>query len=582
MVATDEEPVYLAELPRSVTVEEESTATYAVALATRPTADVTVTVQPSGDLILDPASFTFPQTDWDAARMVRVTAPADDNALHDTATLTHVASGGGYDFARALVTVAISDNAPEVSFETTRVSVREGGTATLTIRLERPLATATSIRYVVGADDDPGTGDADGNDHDGRGGVVTIPAGETGATVEIAVHDDDDIEPAHEVLAVRLELPPGRNLAVGADTALVVIHEGVCDRTALVRDELRGSRHCADITPADLAERYILNLERRDWAGPLQAGDLSGLSGTVEVRFNQNRLAALPATAFAGMESLFSVLLQDNDIAELPPHLFREREQLNYLYLQRNRLRALPAGVFAGLPDLRTLDVSENPGAPFPLRLEWGRPEFDAGPGSARLVATLREGAPFEMWARVSATSATLSADVVVVPAGATESAPITVTPTGAGTASVAFDAVSPVPGRVCGAYEDFAGFPCFQGLETGVGGELTFSLPRLPTELFSGESVSVPLSRLFELEPSRTHTFAAVSSDPTLAAVAIADGELTVSAPEDGGAGAVTVTVTATDGDGAVTERVLHIRVEARPGGMLRGWRRALLEQLR
>ena len=51
-------------------------------------------------------------------------------------------------------------------------------------------------------------------------------------------------------------------------TAAVVINEGVCHRTALIRDELRGSGHCADITPADLADRYILRLERRKLGGP--------------------------------------------------------------------------------------------------------------------------------------------------------------------------------------------------------------------------------------------------------------------------------------------------------------------------
>ena len=85
----------------------------------------------------------------------------------------------------------------------------EGGTATLTIRLERPLATATTLRYVLGTDDNPATGDAD-DDHDGQAGVVTIAAGETQATLEIAVHDDSDIEPAREVLAVELEIPPGQ------------------------------------------------------------------------------------------------------------------------------------------------------------------------------------------------------------------------------------------------------------------------------------------------------------------------------------------------------------------------------------
>ena len=580
VAASDDEPRYLAELPSAMTLEEESTGTYRVALATRPTSEVTVTVQPSGNLTLDRTSFTFAAGDWDTAQTVRVTAPADDNVTHETAILSHVARGGGYDSARALVTVAISDNAPEVSFDTTSVSVREGGTATLTIRLERPLATATTLRYVLGTDDNPATGDADDDDHDGRAGVVTIPAGQTQAALAIAVHDDSDIEPAREVLAVELEIPPGQLLARGALTASVVIDEGVCDRTALIRDELRGSAHCADVTPADLADWYILNLERRDWAGPLQAGDLSGLTGTVEVRFNRNRLTALPETAFLGLHSLFSVLLQDNDLAELPPRLFHGTK-LRYLSMQRNQLRALPAGVFSGLPNLTLLEVADNPGAPFPLRLEWARPDAGAGPDFATLVARLPVGAPFEIRARISATNGTLSADTVVVPAGATESARVIVTPTGAGGVRVAFDSVSPVPDDLCGAYGDFGGLPCFQGLETAIGEAVTVSLPRLPTELSPGDTLSLALSRLFRPDPAQMRTFSAVSSDPALASVTLEQGRLTIRSPDDAGSGTVTITVTAIGSDGTSTERILRIAVEPLPAGLLRGWRRALLEQL-
>ena len=580
VVAGDDEPRYLARLPRTMTVEEETTETYGVALAAPPTSDVTVDIRPSGNVTLDRTSLTFSQTDWDTPRTVRVTAPADNNGTHETATLTHVASGGGYDFARALVTVAINDNAPEVSFDSTLVSVREGGTVRLTVGLERPLAAAVDLRYVLGADDNAATGEADGADHDARDGVVTIPAGETRVTLEIVVHDDRDIEPAREALAVRLVVPPELPLASGALTAVVVIEEGVCDRSVLVRDELRGGRHCADISPADLADVYHLNLERRDWAGPLRVGDLSGLTGVPQVRLNQNRLAALPEAAFAGMDRLRGVLLEDNDLANLPPGLF-QAGALQHVYLQRNALRALPAGIFAGL-SLRRLNVADNPGAPFPLRLEWAQPALPVGPDSVMLAASLPLGAPFEMEARISATNADLSTDTVVVPAGGIESAPILVTRTGKGVARVAFDSVSPVPDRLCGAYDDFPGVPCFQGLETLVGEDFTFASPRLPTEVFSGESVSLPLSRLFRVDSSETRTFTAVSSDSTLASVAIADGRLIVSSPEDGDTGTVTVTVTATSGDGTSAERVLRIQVEPPPRGLLRGWRRALLEQLR
>ena len=100
------------------------------------------------------------------------------------------------------------------------------------------------------------------------------------------------------------------------------------------------------------------------------------------------------------------------------------------------------------------------------------------------------------MQARVSATNATLSTNTAVVPAGATESVPITVTPTGTGVARVAFDSVTSVPSDLCGAYGDFEGFPCFQGLETAIGDDVTFSLPR-----FADGSVLVAVERSTKAE---------------------------------------------------------------------------------
>ena len=582
VAVSDDETPYLAALPSTMTVEEGSTEAYEIALTARPTSDVTITVHPSGNLTIDPTSMTFPVTDWDDLRTVQVTARPDDNTIHETATLRHVASGGGYEYARALVTVELRDNAPEVFFESTRVSVREGGTAELTIRIERPLETATTLRYVIGTDSYPTTADADGEDHDGRDGVLTIPAGETEAMLAIAVHDDGDIEPAREVLTVRLEVPQGQPLALGAHTAVVVIEEGVCDRSELIRDELRGSRHCADISPADLAARISLELGRRDWEGPLKPGDLSGLTNVFEVRLYRNRLSALPETVFADLEKLRIVLLEDNNIVELPPQLLHQRTELENFFVQRNRLRTLPAGFFSGLSNLKQLNLSENPGAPFPLTFEWAKNDVYAFVSdSATLVAKLAEGAPFEIRARITATEGTVSTDTVVVPAGATESFPITVTRTQPGTMQVAFDSVSPVPDDLCGAYDGHKGFRCFQGMVTVAEGAATVSFFRRSpeSELFTGERNFIPLSRLFGKR--ERHTFTAVSSDPAIISVVIEGDRLIVRSGEDGGTGTVIITVTATGADGESTERVLLIAVEPYPGSLLRGWRRAIMEQL-
>ena len=68
-------------------------------LATRPAGTVTVTLGGTADtdLSLDKASLTFTAETWNTAQTVRVSADDDDDGTDDPATLTHSASGGGYD-----------------------------------------------------------------------------------------------------------------------------------------------------------------------------------------------------------------------------------------------------------------------------------------------------------------------------------------------------------------------------------------------------------------------------------------------------------------------------------------------------
>ena len=49
---------------------------------------------------------------------------------------------------------------------------------------------------------------------------------------------------------------------------------------------------------------------------------------------------------------------------------------------------------------------------------------------------------------------------------------------------------------------------------------------------------------------------------------------------PRDGREGAVTITVTATDAGGLSITLTFEVTVESIPRGLLRGWRRVLLEQ--
>ena len=95
----------------SVTVPEGETATYTVALAIPPSAGVTVTVSGvSGDLRLDRTDLYFAPGAWEDGQPVLVTAAEDEDSASDPAvTLTHRASGGGYDGVVGEVRVMVAE-----------------------------------------------------------------------------------------------------------------------------------------------------------------------------------------------------------------------------------------------------------------------------------------------------------------------------------------------------------------------------------------------------------------------------------------------------------------------------------------
>ena len=52
----------------------------------------------------------FSRTNWNTAQPVEVTAGQDDDAVEDTATLTHTASGGDYNSVTKDLLVTVTDN----------------------------------------------------------------------------------------------------------------------------------------------------------------------------------------------------------------------------------------------------------------------------------------------------------------------------------------------------------------------------------------------------------------------------------------------------------------------------------------
>ena len=474
-----------------------------------------------------------------------------------------------------------------ISFSEAAVSAPEGGAAALTVGINRSRTSATTLAYVLAIDDDPTTHDADGDDHDGVDGIVAIAAGETEAVVEIAIHDDTDIEPAREIFTVTLKasVDDADVFALDAATATVTIEEGVCDRTRQVRDALRGRRTCAAVSDAHLAARRYLRLNNRG-IDALRTGDFSDLANLRFLNLADNRLRALPAEVFADLSGLRFLELSENALEALPAGVFEVLAGLELLRLNRNDLAALPAAVFDGLAELTELQLQDNPGAPFPLTLELARIDADvSAPGPATIIARVAEGAPFTMRARISATNGTLSADAIELAAGGTTSASVTVSRINEGATRVTLDAVTQVPETRCGEFGDY---PCFRGIATSVGPTLVLfkdppsvTAPTPHPELGTdGDTVRVRLLGLFAAADGGALTYTAQSSNPALATVTVDGNVLIIASSEDGPEGVVAITVTATDQDGLSGSLTFQATVETMPRGFVRGWRRVLLDE--
>ncbi len=119
--------------PMALTVDEGSSITYTVALATEPAGDVVVTPSVSdGSVVMVAGVLTFTSTDWNIRQSVTVDAIMDRDGDTDTVTITHAVSGYG-DVTADAVTVTATDTNSAPEFGTTvgdqRYTVDTGITA---------------------------------------------------------------------------------------------------------------------------------------------------------------------------------------------------------------------------------------------------------------------------------------------------------------------------------------------------------------------------------------------------------------------------------------------------------------------
>ena len=121
----DDDMPGLAVNPQTLSMVEGASATYDIELTAEPSADVTVTISGhagtdltlSGTGLSNDDMLTFTAGNWNQAQSVAATAGQDSDTTDDTATLTHTASGGGYDSLEPVgvpVTI-IDDDRPRIN-----------------------------------------------------------------------------------------------------------------------------------------------------------------------------------------------------------------------------------------------------------------------------------------------------------------------------------------------------------------------------------------------------------------------------------------------------------------------------------
>ena len=124
----------------ALTIGEGSTATYTVALRTRPSGNVRITVwRTSYDIVFRRTArpLTFTPANWNIPRTVTLAAVHDDDARDGAVVLTHAASGGGYGGVPPVTLRVTVDDDDEVGIVLSKaeLTIDEGGTAAYTVSL---------------------------------------------------------------------------------------------------------------------------------------------------------------------------------------------------------------------------------------------------------------------------------------------------------------------------------------------------------------------------------------------------------------------------------------------------------------
>ena len=215
----------------SMTIDEDGSGTFTVALATQPTATVTVDVT-SGDTTeatVSPQTLTFTTANWNTAQTVTVNGVDDADGTDETLDVTLDADSAdtAYNTLNKVVDVTVDDDddvgLPILSGITVWGEERLESEvwAIFLVKLHTAMSAEMTLEYAT-AD---GTARA-GEDYVATSGTLTIRAGVTSASVlvdlvEDAIAEDD------ETVVLRVNVPSDGTQQAISGTALIIDDDNV-------------------------------------------------------------------------------------------------------------------------------------------------------------------------------------------------------------------------------------------------------------------------------------------------------------------------------------------------------------------
>ena len=204
--------------PAAVAVLEGSSASYLVALESEPTGTVRVSVTADGGVTVSPDELEFTAAGWERGQLVTVTAAEDDDALAETATVSHTASGADYGGLAAAVAVSVVENdRPAVSIAAlTGSAAEDAGPLRFAVSLSTASSETVTVRYATAN----GTATA-GADYAARSGRLSFAPGSTGLTLEVALIDDAADEAEEETFTVTLSEAEHATLGIAQATGRI-------------------------------------------------------------------------------------------------------------------------------------------------------------------------------------------------------------------------------------------------------------------------------------------------------------------------------------------------------------------------